>query len=134
MKSRARAVVVVEFPSWVNFSGSTLYCIARSVGMKQTLKNKVKRDKGRCMSLCCKIKFSNLYFFATWWCKPLIFLNYIILTNIGCTKRFNMFVANTQFRNLNFANLKLTQNCFYTFKTSPTNAWKENFKLCDLVL
>ena len=33
------------------------------------------------LSLCHKLKFSNSYFFANWWRKPLIFQAYIIWSN-----------------------------------------------------
>ena len=33
------------------------------------------------MSLCNKLKFSNSYIFASWWCKPIIFQTYVIRSN-----------------------------------------------------
>ena len=33
------------------------------------------------MSLCHKLKFSNPYIFANWWCKPLIFQTRVICPN-----------------------------------------------------
>ena len=38
-------------------------------------------DQKKELSLCHKFKFSNPYFFATWWCKPLIFHTLIIWSN-----------------------------------------------------
>ena len=64
------------------------------------------------MSFCNKLKFSNPYSFATWWCKPLIFQTKTIWSNrinslkyersrrMGCQVigiRKSEFVANTHF-------------------------------------
>ena len=58
------------------------------------------------LSLSHKLKFANLYIFATWKCKPLIFQTWVIWSN-SCLKclrsttlaciRKSKFVANTQF-------------------------------------
>ena len=64
------------------------------------------------LSFCNKLKFSNPYSFATWWCKPLIFQTKTIRSNrinslkyersrrMGCQVieiRKSEFVANTHF-------------------------------------
>ena len=70
------------------------------------------KRKGKEMSFCNKLKFSNSYIFANWWCKPLIFQTYIIWSNHIHSLKYTMsttfgwkdiairkfeFVAKTQF-------------------------------------
>ena len=55
-----------------------------------------------------KLKYSNSYIFATWWCKPLIFQTYNISSNIIYSLKYQRFMT-SGCKDIRIKNLSLWQ-------------------------
>ena len=87
---------------------------------------------------CYKLKPSNPYIFATWWCKPLIFQTYLfyigwfIIWNIGLQRYMDYkseFVAKTQIRYYNYCNPMSRRSLIFQTMFEISKVWTMRLKI-----
>ena len=81
------------------------------------------------MSFCNKLKFTNSFIFATWWCKPIIFQTYVIRSNRIHSLKEQMYTTSgckdTRIKKLSLLQELIFFGLLFLFGYAGTNNTKE---------